>query len=88
MASNRHPNPDVRKLSKRMLFGFRAMDNLKTHTISYKVGNAYQDYFRRISSNYDTVYYGEDGDDSIVPLIALLTLTVLPLAMVFILTQR
>ncbi|KAL0029629.1 hypothetical protein WJX79_009355 [Trebouxia sp. C0005] len=33
----RHPNADVAKVAKRMIFGFRAMDNLKAHTISYSV---------------------------------------------------
>lgn len=86
---DRHPNPDVRKLSKRMLYGFSAMDKLKTHTISYKVGGAYKEYFRKISSSYDTTYYGEDdGDDNLAPLVALLGMTVMPLAIVYVLSMK
>lgn len=86
---DRHPNPDVRKLSKRMLFGFQAMDNLKTHTISYGVGDAYRDYFRKVVSDYDSTYFAEDSDaDNISTIFFLVALIFLPMATVFFLAQR
>ncbi|GMH41624.1 hypothetical protein BSKO_09534 [Bryopsis sp. KO-2023] len=84
----KHPNPDVRKMAKRMLFGFQAMDNLKTHTISYTAGNDYQDYFKRMTSQWDNTYFEEDAEIDTGSLLFLVSMIFLPIALVFLLTQR
>jgi hypothetical protein len=47
----------VAKKAKQMIFGFKAMDALKTHSISYMEKNAYERYFRSMESEYNTVYF-------------------------------
>lgn len=59
----RHPNAAVSKQAKRMIFGFRAMDNLKAHTMSYSVTKgAYDKYFNALSGDWDASYVSTDED--------------------------
>mmetsp|Transcript_9630 Transcript_9630/g.27560 ORF Transcript_9630/g.27560 Transcript_9630/m.27560 type:complete len:490 (+) Transcript_9630:325-1794(+) len=63
-----HPEAAVAKQAKQMMFGINSMDYLKTHTISYNVGREdYEGYFRRIRSDWDTMYSGqmEEEEDSL-----------------------
>lgn len=47
----------------RMIFGFRAMDNLKAHTISYSVTKgAYDKYFNSLSGDWNAAYVSNDED--------------------------
>ena len=49
----RHPNGLVAKRAKQMLFGFRSMDYLKTHTMSYSIGTeAYSKYCPCVACMY------------------------------------
>lgn len=60
-----HPLPEVAKQAKRMIFGFKAMDNLKAHTISYSVSKgAYEQYFNRFTGDWNSSYVSTDEDDS------------------------
>ena len=60
-----HPLPEVAKQAKRMIFGFKAMDNLKAHTISYSVSKgAYEQYFNRFTGDWNSVYVAKEDDDS------------------------
>ena len=59
----RHPNAIVGKTAKKMVFGFRAMDHLKAHTISYGVTKgAYDKYFNAMSGAWDTAYVATEED--------------------------
>lgn len=47
----------------RMIFGFRAMDNLKAHTMSYSVTKgAYDKYFNSLSGDWNAAYVSKDED--------------------------
>ncbi|KAK9787243.1 hypothetical protein WJX73_004807 [Symbiochloris irregularis] len=53
----RHPQAHISKRARQMIFGIEAMDNLKTHTISYAAGaGAFQEYFTRLTSDYNVGY--------------------------------
>eukprot|EP00803_Ostreobium_quekettii_P011738 evm.model.scf_1229.3 EVM.evm.TU.scf_1229.3 scf_1229:16912-20312(-) len=56
-----HPVADIKKRAKQLLFGFEAMDNLKTHTMSYGVGQGYKEYFEKIRSDWDLTYVGKES---------------------------
>lgn len=56
----RHPVTDIQKRAKQLLFGFEAMDNLKTHTMSYGVGQGYKEYFEKIKSDWDLTYFDKE----------------------------
>ena len=59
----RHPNAVVGKAAKKMVFGFRAMDNLKAHTMSYSVTKgAYDKYFNAMSGAWNTTYVATEED--------------------------
>lgn len=61
----RHPTAEVAKVAKRMIFGFRAMDNLKAHTISYGVTKgAYDKYFNSLSGDWNAAYVASNDEDS------------------------
>lgn len=61
----RHPTAEVAKVAKRMIFGFRAMDNLKAHTISYSVTKgAYDKYFNSLSGDWNAAYVASNDEDS------------------------
>ena len=61
-----HPQVDVAKRAKQMMFGIESMDFLKTHSISYGVGKEdYAGYFRRISSDWDTIYLPTSEEDEV-----------------------
>eukprot|EP00191_Tetraselmis_sp_GSL018_P008663 CAMPEP_0177600210 /NCGR_PEP_ID=MMETSP0419_2-20121207/13479_1 /TAXON_ID=582737 /ORGANISM="Tetraselmis sp., Strain GSL018" /LENGTH=433 /DNA_ID=CAMNT_0019093143 /DNA_START=329 /DNA_END=1630 /DNA_ORIENTATION=- len=62
-----HPEAEVAKRAKQMMFGIQSMDFLKTHTMSYGVGEGYAEYFKRIQSDWNTVYTPneETGSDPI-----------------------
>ena len=56
------------KRAKQMMFGITSMDYLKTHTMTYSVDREdYEGYFRRIRSDWDTMYSGnlEEDDESL-----------------------
>lgn len=49
----------------RMIFGFRAMDNLKAHTMSYSVTKgAYDKYFNSLSGDWNAAYVSSEEDTS------------------------
>lgn len=58
-----HSDPDIRKEANRMLFSFDAMDNLKTHTMSYSNKNDFNEYFNRIESKYNSTYFSKSTDE-------------------------
>lgn len=51
---------EARRLSTRGC-GVQAMDNLKTHSMSYGVGSAYDAYFARLSGQWAS-YVAPDGE--------------------------
>lgn len=80
-----HPTVDVAKQAKQMIFGFKAMDNLKAHTMSYSVTkDAYEKYFNRFTSDWNTVYVpsSDDSTDVSKAVIIALLLMLAPLAWV------
>jgi len=80
----RHPNADVAKVAKRMIFGFRAMDNLKAHTISYSVTKgAYDKYFNTLSGDWNAAYVSNDEDSTELTKAILLASAVMLLPLVF-----
>ncbi|KAK9867865.1 hypothetical protein WJX84_002684 [Apatococcus fuscideae] len=62
---SRHPTGYVAKRANQMAFGFRSMDYLKTHTISYSAtAEQYAPYFTRMMSDYSSYYAGTpDGTE-------------------------
>ncbi|DBA91728.1 TPA: hypothetical protein ACH3X1_003324 [Trebouxia sp. C0004] len=80
----RHPNADVAKVAKRMIFGFRAMDNLKAHTISYSVTKgAYDKYFNSLSGDWNAAYVSNDEDSTELTKVIILASAVMLLPLVF-----
>ncbi len=79
----RHPNADVAKVAKRMIFGFRAMDNLKAHTISYSVTKgAYDKYFNSLSGDWNAAYVSNDEDTTELNKVVILASAVMLLPIV------
>lgn len=62
-ALSRHKEGPVAKYAKLLMFGFDAMDNLKMRNLSYSVSGAYEQYFRKTSGDWNTVYMGEEDDE-------------------------
>lgn len=80
----RHPNADVAKVAKRMIFGFRAMDNLKAHTMSYSVTKgAYDKYFNSLSGDWNAAYVSNDDDSTELTKVIILASAVMLLPLVF-----
>ena len=47
-----------------MMFGIESMNFIKTHSISYGVGKEYYEgYFRKIQSDWDTIYLPRSEED-------------------------
>ena len=60
-----HPLDSIGKETKRMLFGFQAMEDLKAHTISYAPDKeAYAPFFGRLKSDWDTQYVSSEAEKS------------------------
>lgn len=80
----RHPNADVAKVAKRMIFGFRAMDNLKAHTMSYSVTKgAYDKYFNSLSGDWNAAYVSNDDDSTELTKVIILASAVMLLPLFF-----
>ena len=68
----------------RMIFGFRAMDNLKAHTISYSVTKgAYDKYFNSLSGDWNAAYVSNDEDTTELNKVIFLASAVMLLTLVF-----
>ncbi|KAK9829847.1 hypothetical protein WJX72_008241 [[Myrmecia] bisecta] len=76
----RHPAPGVARQAKRMVFGFDAAVNLKTHTMNFGVEKgAYDNYFNRLSGQW--AYYSssdEDQGDNALPTVVATTVMLVP----------
>ena len=60
-----HPLDSIGKETKRMLFGFQAMEDLKAHTISYAPDKeAYAPFFGKLKSDWDTQYVSSEEEKS------------------------
>lgn len=58
----RHPQAYLNKRAKQMIFGLDAMDNLKTHTMSYSAGSsAFETFFTKLSGDYNLGYKRPDS---------------------------
>lgn len=58
-----HPLDSIGKETKRMLFGFQAMEDLKAHTISYAPDKEeYAPFFGRLKSDWDTQYVASEEE--------------------------
>ena len=80
----RHPTAEVAKVAKRMIFGFRAMDNLKAHTISYSVTKgAYDKYFNSLSGDWNAAYVSNDEDSTELTKVIMFASAVMLLPLVF-----
>ena len=83
-----HPLPEVAKQAKRMIFGFKAMDNLKAHTISYSVSKgAYEQYFNRFTGDWNSVYVSTDQDSTDLTKTAIIALAVMLTPLVFVVAK-
>lgn len=81
----RHPQAHISKRARQMIFGIEAMDNLKTHTMSYAAGaGAFQEYFSRLASDYNVGYKRPDDAAPSNPwvIVVVLALMLAPLALV------
>lgn len=77
----------------RMIFGFRAMDNLKAHTMSYSVTKgAYDKYFNSLSGDWNAAYVSSEEDvtesNKVIFLAAAIMLSPLLLLAIKILVDR
>ncbi|KAK9819400.1 hypothetical protein WJX81_005544 [Elliptochloris bilobata] len=72
----RHPAPGIAKKARHMLFGYKAMDHLKAHNMSYSVGSAYDSYFARLTGKW-AVYVAPEGSDKTNGLDALVATAVM-----------
>ena len=80
----RHPDATVAKQAKRMIFGFRAMDNLKAHTMSYSVTKgAYDKYFNAVSSDWNSAYVSSDEDTTELNKVIIIASAVMLLPLAF-----
>lgn len=67
-----------------MIFGFRAMDNLKAHTISYSVTKgAYDKYFNSLSGDWNAAYVSNDEDTTELNKVIILASAVMLSPLVF-----
>lgn len=78
-----HPLDSIGKETKRMLFGFQAMEDLKAHTISYAPDkDAYAPFFGKLKSDWDTQYVSsaeEKSEGSAGALVAAVAVVAAPL---------
>jgi len=78
-----HPLDSIGKETKRMLFGFQAMEDLKAHTISYAPDKeAYAPFFGKLKSDWDTQYVAsteEKEEGSLSAVVAAVAVVATPL---------
>jgi hypothetical protein len=77
-----HPLDSIGKETKRMLFGFQAMEDLKAHTISYAPKKEeYAPYFGKLKSDWDTQYVASEveKDGSLPATVAAVAVIAAPL---------
>ena len=78
-----HPLDSIGKETKRMLFGFQAMEDLKAHTISYAPDKeAYAPFFGKLKSDWDTQYVAskeEKNEGSLSAAVAAVAVVAAPL---------
>ena len=68
----------------RMIFGFRAMDNLKAHTMSYSVTKgAYDKYFNSLSGDWNAAYVSNEEDTTELNKVIILASAVMLSPLVF-----
>jgi len=78
-----HPLDTIGKETKRMLFGFQAMEDLKAHTISYSPDKEeYAPFFGKLTSDWDTQYVSsreEQEEGSLSAAVAAVAVVAAPL---------
>ncbi|KAG6556744.1 hypothetical protein Mapa_001688 [Marchantia paleacea] len=59
-----HPNGKIRKQAKQLLYGFRAMENLKVSTSNKWDTSVYAKYFEAFADGYNTNYKASEDETS------------------------
>lgn len=79
-----HPSGKIAKRAKQLVYGIKAMDFLKTRSISYSVTKgAYDEYFNRLSGPWNMTYSASKDDAVDNRMVTVLATSVMVLPLVF-----